>query len=308
MKKFVLLIAVLSFPVLAAEYGYHEGLSFGLGSGFDPADLTESRQECLVYDEERRMDGKGARGSSLDFNIVESKKDLYNRIGFSATASAQAYFVRGKAKTSYLDQFSFNENSLQIAIIGRVDYGRVQMRNPRLKPEYQQLINDGQFTIFSNLCGSHYVSEEVRSASVVAMISIHNISEKHIRKFDSSFGMSGGFGAYSGKLKTKIEAFLLEAAKESQINIKVFTMGGTGIISLKDMVKESEDINGTSQEVTKIRDTMFNYMNTMTVDHAVPVSFKTTSMSVFGWEDSAKSDYVGRDNILTEYYFLSAIL
>lgn len=299
-----MLSLVFCSQIFAAEYGYHEGLSLRLGGGLDPADLTESRQECVQFDAESRVDGSGSRGTSFDLTMIESKKDLYSKLGFSAEASAQAFFAKGNAKASYLDQFEFHEDSINFAIIGRVDYGRVQMKNPRLKPEFKKVIEEGSHVSFSWSCGTHFVTEETRGASVIAMFSIRKSSEKHKRQFGVESDISGSFGPFGGKLKTRLESLMAEAAQGTQINIKVFAVGGGGIVELQDLAREANDIDGINTEVKKIREVLAKYIATMKIENSVPTSFKVTPMQVLGWKDASNWNYVARDNALTEYFFL----
>jgi hypothetical protein len=291
---------LLSLPLLALQahainYGYHQDSALALGVGFNPSDLSVAKPRCIEYDEFEPLDGKGSPESNVDITYIASQKDLYTKVGFSAEVSAQTSFAKGSAKTSFLDEYEFHEDNKHFAILAYSDHGRWGLKNPRLKPQFQKLIDDGKHEEFARRCGTHYVFEDGRNSKVFAIYTVHNVNSAHEQRLGVSYDVAVTYA--DGKSKGQYNNDFKELLKSNEASLRVFAIGGQGITELKDVVINHLDIDA-------VKKTLRDYVSTMTAENGVPTRFKAASMDAFGWEDTNKIPNQKRDMVLKEYFFL----
>jgi|GEM_PF-3738228 len=290
-----LLLALFALQSSALNYGYHPDSALTLGIGFNPSDLSVAKPRCIDYDAVERLDGEGSTESNVDITLIKNQRELYSKIGFSAEMSAQGFFAKGSAKTSFLDEYEFHDDTTHFAIIAWTDHGRQALKNPRLKPHAQALIDNGAHEDFAKRCGTHYVFEESRHSKVFAIYTIKQMNEEKKRKFEASFDV--GFTFADLKIKGTFESFMREAFHMNNVNLRVFTIGGSGVTDLGDLVTNH-------MEPEKVKEVLRNYVSKMTDRKGAPSRFKAGSMDAFGWMDHQNVPTLKRDIVLKEYFFL----
>lgn len=294
-RSVVSLLAFFALQSSALNYGYHPDSALALGIGFNPADLSVAKPRCIDYDKIDKLNGEGSTQAQVDITLIKSQRDLYSKIGFSAEMSAQGFFAKGSAKTSFLDEYEFHDDTTHFAIIAWTDHGRQGLNNPRLTPHAQGLIDSGRYEDFAKRCGTHYVFEESRHSTVIAIYTIKQMNEEKKRKFEASFDV--GFTFADLKIKGTFESFMREAFHMNNVNLRVFTIGGSGVTDLSDLVT-----NHTEPE--KVKEVLRDYVSKMTDKKGVPSRFKAASMDAFGWVDHQNVATLKRDIVLKEYFFL----
>lgn len=246
------------------------------------------------------MDGTVARRSEVNIRVVESRKELFRELNLSFSITAHSFFVNGDAGATYLDETNFQEDSLVWLVIGTVDFGRVRLKNAKLKDFAADLLKNNNHEEFQRQCGMHYVSQERRGASVFALYTLKNLSNKEKRDFKAWLNFNtSNIPFVSVESKNKFSKALAEFARNKQLSFRIFAIGGKGISALSEVPKSEGDI-------TKIREIVGSYLGGFTLDNAVPLEFLSSSFEQFGWKPSSTDNWNRRDVVLSEYYFLAS--
>lgn len=293
--KVLLCLFSVSSPLLANEYEYHPSLAFSLGAGYDPSDVRKRFLECIDFTESAQIDAEGSYASRIHAKLVQSRAELMQEVGVSARVSAQGMFGKFKSGVDYFDQIRFHEDSLTFLISAKEDYGRLKMQNPHLKTFAQKMIDEGRHEEFSRRCGTNYVAQVLKGASVFVIYSIHNLSSEHKNKINAMMSGGSNLGFGSIDFKASFKKLLEQFASSGRTEIHTYTLGGNGIKSLSEIPDSISDIEA-------IKKIIGAYMKTMSVVNGIPLIFYTASMENFGWQELSPFDVDFRDSVLEEYY------
>jgi hypothetical protein len=293
------LFLISSSSLLAKKYGYHDGVPFRIGYGFDPAHPSEPYRRCISHDGEERIDGNGSFQSSIVLRSIKSREDLFRELGVSVELAAHAFFASGKANVSYFDQMDFFEDGLSWAVIGKVNYGRVGLKNVELLPKFQKMLDDSKYDDFAAACGTHYLAEETRGATVFAVYTLHNLSQVQKTKIESLLQAGASLPFAGASIESEFRNVVKEASRSSQVDFRTFALGGAGLVQLSSLATDADDIR-------KVQQTIREYLKTMTVENAVPISYMSASMKQFGFREASSLDLEKRDQVLAQHYLIAS--
>lgn len=282
---------------VAHMYAYHPKLSAYLGAGFSVEDPEASFLECVTYDSEELLDGKGVYKTEISVNAIQSQKELLSELGVSASLSAASHFVSGSIGMSYLESYQFEENSLTWMLSAKADFGRVALEGVKLDTAAQSLLDAGKYLEFEKRCGTHFVSKERRGASIFAIYSLHNLSAIEKKKFEAYLEASASHGVLTAEAEASFTKLLSEATKTNSLDLHIFTLGGEGLKQFSNLPQNLTDLE-------KIKEILGNYLKSLDLAYSVPLEYHVTSMEVFGFKQDKTSDFKRRDLILEKLYFV----
>jgi len=301
LRSLAVLIASLLFvsPVFAFGYEHGNNTHFFLGGGVSPLKLNESLAACIKHAGTRQLDGPGVSNTSVVIKAVRNRKELYSTLGASLTISAHSFIGGGKLAADYLEQSEFFDDSLTWVVMAKSDFGRIALNTPELLPKFQKLIDDGKHSEFASTCGTHYFSQETRSASIFAIYTLRNLSQSQKSRLETLIHAGSSVGPlFSGSIESEFKRVLTQAMRSSQMSCHVYAVGGRGVNHLSGLVQSyMEDIGKVGQIIA-------NYVGTLSAENAAPISYQTTSMREFGYREPSPLDYEKRDDVLARHYLL----
>jgi hypothetical protein len=195
---FVTVLLVTS-PVLANDYKYHPSNTLHLGSSFNPLRPYQAYNTCITYDSVIPVQGDhGSITTEFTSNIVNSREELYRHLNVDASLSASYLFASGSASFSLDQEYSFSSHDLTWIVKGATDYGRFVMGGMRLTPEAEALRKNP--VAFAERCGYEFVAQEHRAVQVVAVYTLHDLTESEKTKLSLSISAQASFALGDFKL------------------------------------------------------------------------------------------------------------
>lgn len=299
--KIIFAVLLFSFTCFAAEkqgkYEYHPDSVLSLGGGFNPQSLFDGYLECIEYDDSVSTDGEGAGDMEYASELITSKKEFMTHLGLSSKVSAQGLFINGDAGVSYLNNFSYLDNSLTLMIMAKVSFGRTSLpQKMHLGAEFKKLLDDGKHAEFKERCGTHFVNSVKSGAFLFALIKAQDVTEKTRTEFEAHANLKVGNPIVGGGIDNRFNSTLNSVAQSGSITIRIYANGGSGATALENIVIDKElSVKDITREVHR-------YMKTMTVRNARPISYQTKSMSLFGYKAVGDVNYDPRDEALVDLY------
>lgn len=298
-QLFIFAAAFFAMPIAADQYEQSRDTHFYLGGGVNPLKVNEGLATCIKHAGTYNLDGPGVRNASIVLKAVRNRKELYSTLGASVAISAQSFFGGGKLSADYLEQSEFFDDSLTWVVLAKSDFGRVGLKNPELLPKFQRLIEEGKHDEFAATCGSHYFSQEARSASVFAIYTLRNLSQSQKTRFETILKAGVSFGPiFSGSIESEFKSMLSQAMRSSQLSCHVYAVGGHGAKELSGLIQ------AYTEDVAKVGHIIANYVSKLGPENAATTSFQTASMREFGHRESMQFDFEKRDDVLAQHYLL----
>ena len=266
------------------DYGYIPDGKAYLGSGFDPTRpqtvfplCVKSAGECQIgATDSVACLGENAKNnsaplgvtSSLSIKQIQTKYEFFKELNISASISGSYGPFSGSGSFSYYSLDEINENSLSWIIIAKGYYGGFALKNPSLSPSAAPLSG----LALVEKCGVHYVSQVDRGVVAAALFSVYNLDEKHKQQIQAA--MSAGFatGAFSISGAADFASLVKTASQYGSMNIKIFTIGGTGSPGLSTIIKSNPT------DLDAIKDTLKTYVENQDINRAAIIGFKTTGL------------------------------
>jgi hypothetical protein len=281
----------LNNPSQAAEYLYHPHSPLGLGVGFDPIAVADTKSDCLDDDGTSNSQTTGATSTTFDVSIVKTHQELIEKTQRDTSISASYTFFSAGYSQSEFNQYSFSKNSLTWVLRGFSTYGTVSLVNPRLKQIYSSLHDD----VLIRRCGSEVITKETKGAQVALIYHLEDLSESTVSRLERSFEAGVSYGALSANFKDKYQQFLAKAASVSKVGLNIDVIGGPGIAALSDLVTKADD-------VAHVETVISAYLSQIRPDNAAGMKFYSAStlVALAGRADST-SDAYKRQAIITLY-------
>ena len=280
----------------AESYTYHPSNTLHLGAGFDPAYPERAFQSCLEFDGRASVDGQGAIKTDYSLSLVKSKKELFDRLSISASLSARGLFWSASAGVDYFSQHQFHSDSITWMLMGKSEYGRFIIQNPKLSASATELLKQGKHELFAQQCGTDFVKQERRSVLIAAVFSMENVSVEDIKRLETYFQASFSAGFFEASAQSKYARFISEASRINQIHISVHAIGGSGITELTHLVVHPDDLS-------EIQKTIEHYMKTLDESRAVPCEYLSGSMTAFGWKGQTPAEVFKKKRVLSDLYY-----
>ncbi len=264
-----------------STYGYSDSFSLALGHGFNPNDVSGSpKVSCIVFTPEQL--NAGPQETVFTLLYVKSTDQLNSAVGVDA--KAEASYLTGKATLgSKIDTTVVNTDSaITVILRASTNFGRWGLRagSTLSAPAQEWLKQPG---VFSQRCGSRYVTWEDRGASVSAVITLHSISSQVKNTLDAEMTASGGWGPLTAKASTIFRDATTKASSQDRLQVQVFATGGSGLGGLGESVKALLKTNSGLDQATQALGT---FLSTFTKDNAAVTGYRVASMEDYGWVSS----------------------
>lgn len=304
----VIFALILSLNFANAQNGgfdlikYHSDINLHMGSAFDAHYTIDQKQQCIDYDEIEWVDGGGAVETTLEMELVDNYKKLYERMNLDLNFEASAKInkiIKGEVSADFKSKFEkkhkLEDRTVTLLIKARSDYGRRAMRNQRLKPEFQKMIDEGRYQEFVQKCGRFFINQEKRGAEVYVLIHIRDLSKSAQKKlvidYKDSFKASFKFVDVSVDKKIHYERFISTAAKLGKIEVSYHAVGTDGMSALDALVS-----NFNPKNIEGILNAMSSVMANSNKENAAPLQYTVASMEMFGLQaptfDASKFAYL----------------
>lgn len=242
---------MVQIPMLENLY-LGRGLNSSTGKGFGTA---------IEFDQPSSV----APGQNVVLKLMSiiSSRELTESLNISASAS----FSRGiggiSAEFSLAQSHELNTYYTYALIRVTVTNPPLLLRNPRLKPEAQELLMQRGWDDFSTAYGWEYVEGYVSGGSYYALIEVQTTSEKEQKEVRTM--LSGCYGSFSAS--GGIESTFKDIQKKITTNVYVAQSGGNHDlieISLDDMIAQAQKFSALiEQSPVPIIAITADYVNTV---------------------------------------------
>lgn len=295
MRHFCVLSTLLCIGVQAGVYQYHPSSVLRLGAGFNPLFPDRAYADCLDYGQVESIDGENAINTRYSMNVLTSRKQLFESMGISASMSARGSFWSASGSVDYLKEHKFHKDNINWMVMGTTQFGRFGISDVKLKKGSKKLLEEKKYGEFEARCGSEFVQMESRRVMVSAIFTIENVSEEDKEKLETQFegSISGFLG--EGEMKAKYTSFYNAASHVSRVRMTILAVGGAGIQRFGAIIKNP----GNLEEIQSV---LAAYLEELNLDAAVPSTYLTGSMSVFGWDGTTPISVYRRERALGELF------
>jgi Alanine-zipper, major outer membrane lipoprotein len=176
----------------------------------------------------------------LELVSISSSRELTETLNINASASFKKGFGGGSAEFSLAQSRQLNNYYTYALVRVFVTNPPQILRNPKLKPEAQKLLENKGWDEFAAAYGWEYVEGFVPGGSYYALIEIQTMNEKQQK--DIKGELSGFYGPFSAE--ADLESTFKSVIKETTTNIFVTQSAGTGDpleITLEAMITQAKN-------------------------------------------------------------------
>jgi hypothetical protein len=290
-------------------YHYYPSCPIYLGAGFSPNDLARAKAPCITFTPmvTDGIDPNTAVATSFFEQLVTSSDQLKEVLSIDAKIDASYMSFGGSASFNYSSEGLFSDNSLTFVITARTEYGRLRADSPKLKPEYENLLNDP--AKFESVCGSRFVVLERRGASASAIVTVFGISKELHDSITASLSVHGGTGPFSADAAASFNKEVKRATKCSELNIQVVATGGTGLSNLSGVINARAA--SSDNAAAGIETALSEFVRGISAQNASPIEYSVISMEFTGWKPQITNIWTDRKEkilrkIVDDYRKISA--
>jgi hypothetical protein len=271
-KSSVFLSSLVTLTSIAhsTQYQYHPTSRLYLAGGYNPYEPDRGYLKCIEHDGIDEIQKNGSVSSQYELSVLSSQKNFMSKLGFSTLIESSSWFLNGKMHFANLTQSTINENSITWMFFVKKNFGRVVLKNPRIKPKFVDLTN----TDLLNSCGSEIVTEETHSSLMSVLFTVHSISREKIRTLSSQLNARISAKLWSTDVNSSLQKIIKSIVLQQQVSIKIITIGADGIFEQKLLSKDNlnfEKIYHLINESSKL----------MTKKFSSSWSFTTTPINAF---------------------------
>lgn len=232
MKKLFLLLPFITTNLFASIDVLHiPNSKLSLGGNVDMNFPFQKKERCL---DAESMDwtqiNDGALRLTLKSELVQSRQELMRNLNVDAKLSAKAKFevLGGSAEYEHklTKNFQGSNDSLNYLVQAYYDFGEKEARGLRLKPKFQQMVDEKRFDEFVAACGTHFVISTRQNVMVNMLITIKNLNSTEIKKVSNRFSASVQYGPISGDATASIASDFKFAQNYGQVDLTIDSIGG----------------------------------------------------------------------------------
>ena len=199
---------------------------------------------------EGNIEQSGSNQASIVFNSKITKEELFNSIGFSASAKAKSSIYSGNAAAQFAAANS--EDSFSAVTIYSAQYkftNTVFVPNAKLSEAGKSIAiaNQADPNAWMRACGNEYIAQTKKGAQLIYSARIDFLSQEDKSEFNSEIGIGGPLTSISAKLEKTAQKFKDKAV----ISISAFQQGGD-----TSQLSRAFDFKSESNEIQLIRCSM----------------------------------------------------
>ncbi len=245
-----------------------------LGSGHD-AEVHEERPYTCVDFVAKNIDGTPSINTRFKSEFVSSSNEILETLdikgNFSADYKVSELFGGNTTLSSHYNKyFKMNSSDIALMISFQQDHGREGTMEAKIKPEYQQILDAGEYEQFKELCGTHYINMVQKKSLVMVLVKISGLSSTSKKDFILNFKQkfSTSFLSASGELSLDYQRFIQQMKKMTSVKIEFFSVGGNGV---KDITSIINGVQGENLQsiITGIAD----FARNVDQSNAAPVKY-----------------------------------
>jgi hypothetical protein len=220
-RQFLIITSFLPGLLFSQNYSsspslqYHEGLTaVRLGGGIDASFPLKYRTDCLndntAYDPDLSATGGGAGSdqtnhaaaeTTFDIEFVQSTEEIHELLNISGVIAGHMKFATKKIPKFGADlkldgskenSKIISETTMKLVVKMKANYGRQMTKSDELKPEYQALLDAGDYEKFERRCGTHFVKWQRREGMVSAIFTVDNLTNEQKSQLKMAFEAGAG--------------------------------------------------------------------------------------------------------------------
>lgn len=277
---------------------YTDDIELFLGVGVDEFEPSKARQVCLEFTQgDVILDVAGSTDAKIVTRGVFDIDDFENDFNFdysveTTTSAGVDKLFNVSSTVENTGKFAlFLKNyvtNIGITIDATANHGSRRVFYAKgLKPEFQDLINSGNFEEFRERCGTHFVSSQTLVSEISVSINADSLSRTLKNSINQSwivgFGANGTFegltAGVTGKSTTTLSNVLSVAQQHGSIAHNVQSRGGYGIGSISAALSAA---TFKPEEIQTIYKAISEASDGFTVENADPDTFNLISYDIFG--------------------------
>lgn len=283
MKKIILIMMMLlSAKAHSQTIAYSEGNSLRLGAGVDMDHPYKSKANCVQSSDREWLDGNTPISTSFDLSMIETSSELEKKMNFDIQLNAAGTIkaVNFDSQNSYrtIHRFLENKNSLNFALTAEFSYGRKGLSEESLKPEFQELLDKGQWQAVFKRCGTHFVSEEIHRSKVVVLIHVKNSRTEDVKEkiLDLKNKLKVPKLNFGADLNVQYKEFIRKLDKIGSVEIKVVSVGGQGTDALATFANEI-----AVDDLQSIKNAAAKYFRSFTIENSPIFAYVVKPLDIF---------------------------
>lgn len=251
-------------------FAYHPESPMQLGRGFVQNDLGKVFTEvCLEFERKPAYSGTGAEIATLSTSVVRDYASLLEKVGVDARVGVHFPMGGFDAKFQQNRQSFSATTNVTVVVQAHAEYGSVTIA-PKWKPEFRQLLDQGQVDVVLARCGARVPVTERRAVALNAIVTIFDVSTSTQSAIATSLSGSYGFGPVQAELSVALNKEMQEAKKSGRLALNVVARGGDPS-ELFSRTIEAAVKNAVSLD--EIGAALASFANTLTVEKAAAVGF-----------------------------------
>ncbi len=281
--SFLVVVFVLVPAASAQSYvlGHDPNSVLRLCRGFLLGNMDKTLRDGFTCDPDPPPPVRGpAKTSSLDMYYAVGSNNLKKalNVDLSVDASYLTYSGNGNYTSSNLTLLS--EDSASIVLKANSEYQSVDAKNLKLTKEAEDFFQQNGSEKFERLYGSRVVTSLKKGVSVTVIITISKRSTFFKNNLAAKVSTGGGFGPFSITVGGSVSQELSQSVNSGEASVKVFSVGGTGISAMADLVRAvalSSNANSVDQVITELS----KYIKQFDAKDAVDIGYNTADVSSY---------------------------
>ena len=311
MLKYAIFVAACTLTVPAAAFedtlrlDYADDTQLQLGVGVDEADPHSARQFCLATTAtDQFYDVGGATTAEVVTSAVFNLEDFENDFKFDYSASTSTSASAAKlfsANTSVTNAGAFelflksHQSSMGVFVEANARHGSKRLNySAGLKPEFQKMLDAGEYDRFRQACGTHFVSSHSLVSQLRVVLNISDLSKRLKSTLSQNWSSTLGGkvsvkaldASSSTSLSSKMSNILTLASRHGTVSYDIKSRGGQGIATVGEVLA---GVSMTPDGIAEIFKAIAKAAVGFTRDNAEPDTFNLISFEIFGAKPAALS-------------------
>ncbi|GAB2797459.1 hypothetical protein GCM10027040_25120 [Halomonas shantousis] len=192
--------------------------------GFGSLSITGERMAEGV--ERREMANVSEKGTLADISLIESEKDLYNKLRVDIKASFSGFVGEASAKYQFAREISYNSYNSYMMVRVHHELRKLSLINPALTTNAQELLEGKHYKQFLQTYGDMFCKEVTFGGDLFAVAEFSSINREEREYVSAQIKAISGPASLESNFEEKINSI----SRNSTLVIRIYRSGSSGTL------------------------------------------------------------------------------
>lgn len=279
---------------------YNSRFPIRLGYGISRIDLTRSFLNAVDFDIEP-IEGQGSIQTNFEAKIITDYSYLKEYLKIDYNASINLIGIGGGSlDANFTRDFTEINNGFYLVIKGETEFGRIGLKNIKIKDEAKQLAFENP-AAFNSKYGYSFPIMQTHGASVFIIIKFKSVDRALIQNMFFKNSANFSIDIFSGSASLTLQYDLQKLMQKEETEIFVYSEGGESFKKISRILKSINDIKNNVKEKGKFTfDSVIvacaDYLEDLSFEKSRPLGYNLITYSQLNLPVDSELEYPQKIN------------